>query len=64
MGVLDGRYAWLEEGVADPSGAGPVVAAQPDAVEAAGTEGADASSRASTAQQNGNGAKPVASPVQ
>jgi alkylation response protein AidB-like acyl-CoA dehydrogenase len=64
MGVLDGRYAWLEEGIADPSGGGPVIAAQPDAVEQAGAEGAQASSRESTAQQNGNGAKPVASPVQ
>jgi alkylation response protein AidB-like acyl-CoA dehydrogenase len=34
MGVLDGRYEWLEEGVADPSGDGPQVASQPDAVEA------------------------------
>jgi hypothetical protein len=41
-----------------------VIAAQPDAVEQAGAEGAQASSRESTAQQNGNGAKPVASPVQ
>jgi hypothetical protein len=64
MGVLDGRYAWLEEGIADPSGDGPVVAAQPDAAEAAGADGALSSSRASTAQPNGSGAKPVASPVQ
>ncbi len=62
--MLDGRYAWLEEGVVDPSGDGPQVAAQPDVVEAAGAEGAHASSRASTVAANGNGAKPVASPVQ
>ena len=30
--VLDGRYAWLEEGVADPSGEGPAVAEAPVAV--------------------------------
>ena len=56
--------SWLEEGIADPSGDGPQVAAQPEAVEAAGAEGAHASSRASTVAANGNGAKPVASPVQ
>jgi hypothetical protein len=32
MGVLDGRYEWLEEGILDPSGYGPVIAEQPDAV--------------------------------
>jgi hypothetical protein len=28
--VLEGRYTWLEEGVADPSGDGPMVAGQPE----------------------------------
>jgi hypothetical protein len=28
--VLEGRYKWLEEGVADPSGDGPMVAGQPE----------------------------------
>ena len=32
MGVLDGRYEWLEEGILDPSGYGPLIAEQPDAV--------------------------------
>jgi len=31
--VLDGRFKWVEEGVADPSGDGPMTAAQPDSVD-------------------------------
>jgi hypothetical protein len=30
--ALDGRYAWIEEGVIDPSGEGPMLAEQPEAV--------------------------------
>jgi alkylation response protein AidB-like acyl-CoA dehydrogenase len=30
--VLEGRYTWLEEGVADPSGDGPMIAGQPEDV--------------------------------
>ena len=30
--VLDGDYAWLEEGIIDPSGDGPMIAEQPEAV--------------------------------
>jgi hypothetical protein len=32
--VLEGRYTWLEEGVADPSGDGPMVAGQPEDIAA------------------------------
>jgi hypothetical protein len=35
--VLEGRYSWLEEGVADPSGDGPAVAAPPQEVAEATT---------------------------
>ena len=31
--VLDGRFTWVEEGVADPSGDGPMIASQPDSVD-------------------------------
>ncbi|HEV2770132.1 MAG TPA: acyl-CoA dehydrogenase family protein [Solirubrobacteraceae bacterium] len=31
--VLDGRYRWLEEGILDPSGEGPMIAAPPGDVE-------------------------------
>ena len=27
--VLEGRHTWLEEGIADPSGDGPMIAEQP-----------------------------------
>jgi hypothetical protein len=33
--VLEGRYSWLEEGIADPSGEGPAVAAAPEEVATA-----------------------------
>jgi alkylation response protein AidB-like acyl-CoA dehydrogenase len=33
--VLEGRYRWLEEGIADPSGYGPMIAEQPTEVEEA-----------------------------
>jgi alkylation response protein AidB-like acyl-CoA dehydrogenase len=35
--VLAGRYRWLEEGIVDPSGYGPMVAEQPEEVQAAAT---------------------------
>jgi alkylation response protein AidB-like acyl-CoA dehydrogenase len=44
--LLDGRYSWLEEGIADPSGDGPMIADQPD----------DAEERAAQAAGSGNGA--------
>jgi alkylation response protein AidB-like acyl-CoA dehydrogenase len=44
--LLDGRYQWLEEGIIDPSGDGPMIAEQPDEVE----------ERAAQAPGSGNGA--------
>jgi len=44
--LMDGRYAWLEEGIVDPSGDGPMIAEQPDEVE----------ERAAQAPGSGNGA--------
>jgi alkylation response protein AidB-like acyl-CoA dehydrogenase len=34
--VLEGRHTWLEEGIADPSGDGPMIAEQPPEVSRAG----------------------------
>jgi hypothetical protein len=31
--VMAGRFAWLEEGIADPSGDGPMIASQPEGVD-------------------------------
>jgi hypothetical protein len=33
--ILDGRHTWIEEGVLDPSGDGPMIAEQPEEVQAA-----------------------------
>ena len=34
--VLEGRHTWLEEGIADPSGDGPMIARQPPEVSRTG----------------------------
>ena len=52
--VLAGRYTWLEEGISDPSGDGPMIAGQPAEVS-----GQQKSSRAATAEQS-DGAPAVA----
>jgi alkylation response protein AidB-like acyl-CoA dehydrogenase len=58
--VLDGRYEWLEEGVADPAGDGPAV---PPRELGQGPADQQAASREATAEQ-GNGAGPVATKIQ
>jgi len=66
--VLNGRYEWLEEGIIDPSGSGPLVAEQPDAVQdKAGEqeESLDASQeQGSNGASNGHSAAPAAAKVQ
>jgi alkylation response protein AidB-like acyl-CoA dehydrogenase len=57
--VLEGRYKWLEEGVADPSGDGPMVAGQPEPP----AEVKESSIEATAEQTNGHGPA-VAAPVQ
>jgi alkylation response protein AidB-like acyl-CoA dehydrogenase len=61
--VLEGRYQWVEEGIIDPSGDGPLIKPQPEAVqEKAGEQEA---SRESMAESNGSHSEaPVAAPVQ
>jgi alkylation response protein AidB-like acyl-CoA dehydrogenase len=56
MGVLDGRFKWIEEGIPDPSGEGPMIASQPDAVSE--------ESPAETAQNGGSEKQPVSAKAQ
>jgi alkylation response protein AidB-like acyl-CoA dehydrogenase len=58
--VLAGRHTWIEEGIADPSGDGPMIAEQPDAVQDTGEQ---AQSRDATAEAS-NGAPPMGAKVQ
>jgi len=52
--VLDGRYAWVEEGILDPSGEGPMMPSQPE--EAEGALDQEGESRSATAEQTAPGA--------
>ena len=56
--VLAGRYKFIEEGIADPSGDGPMIAGQPE------EDGAPASSREATADESGHADPMVAAKVQ
>jgi alkylation response protein AidB-like acyl-CoA dehydrogenase len=49
--VLDGRYTFVEDGVIDPSGDGPMIAAQPEGVETKRDE--VASARSGNRKRNG-----------
>jgi alkylation response protein AidB-like acyl-CoA dehydrogenase len=60
--VLEGRYEWLEEGILDPSGDGPMVAGQPG--EDADSERQADSSRDATAKHQNGSAEVVGAKVQ
>jgi alkylation response protein AidB-like acyl-CoA dehydrogenase len=50
--VLDGRYTWVEDGVIDPSGDGPMIQEQPEGIE---TKRSDEVAGAGPGNSNGNG---------
>src|SRR3954447_18476237 len=52
FGVLEGRYTWVEEGIIDPSGEGPMIQPQPEGIE---TKRNDEVASAGTGNGNGNG---------
>src|SRR3954453_19280796 len=54
LGVLDGRYSWVEEGIIDPSGDGPMIQAQPEGVDTQRNEEV-ASAGIGNGHGNGNG---------
>jgi hypothetical protein len=54
--VLDGRYTFVEEGVVDPSGDGPMIAAQPEGVE---TKRDDEVASAGSGNGKRNGERPA-----
>ena len=59
--VLRGRYAWVEEGIADPAGEGPMLGSRP---ESPGRNGAAASSREATEEEAAGPAPALAARVQ
>ena len=62
--VLDGRYTWLEEGIPDPSGEGPMIAGQPDAASDQPAAEAQADRDGGKRRRGFRRKKPVAAKVQ
>src|SRR4051794_38360709 len=52
FGVLEGRYSWVEEGIIDPSGDGPMIQPQPEGIE---TQRNDEVASAGSGNGTGNG---------
>jgi alkylation response protein AidB-like acyl-CoA dehydrogenase len=52
FGIVDGRYTWVEEGIVDPSGDGPMIQEQPEGVE---TQRNDEVASSGTGNRDGNG---------
>ena len=59
--VLEGRYTFIEEGVADPSGDGPMITSDADAEKGPGEQ---QSSRDATAERTNGGTPAIETPVQ
>src|SRR3954467_6804849 len=59
LAALDGRYKWVEDGVIDPSGDGPMIQSQPEGIE---TKRNEEVASAGSGNGNGNGKTRPANP--
>src|SRR3954449_12420170 len=59
FGVLDGRYTWVEEGIIDPSGEGPMIPQEAKDTQKRNEEVASAGSGNGNGNGNGSGTRPA-----
>jgi len=64
LDVMDGRHTWIEEGIVDPAGEGPMVAEQPEGVEEAKEKEKPASSSSNGAAAEEADKEPVSAKAQ